>query len=216
MSATKGSNIGPQVIAAGYVMAGGASERFGFDKARAELSGETMLQRMGRLVASAAGSVKVVAPADRYNDFDFWIVEDLWPGQGPLGGIITALMATGDSAHRCHWNLIVSCDMPFLAVEWLAYLVAHALESSGTVVVPRSARGLEPLCACWRTSAVTKLQYAFEDGVRKVTEAMKRLDVEVLDDSHWKRFDSAGRLFWNMNTPQDYENARRILEQELE
>jgi len=40
-----------------------------------------------------------------------------------------------------------------------------------------------------------------------VTEAMKRLRVEVLDESHWKRFDTAGQLFWNMNTPQDYETA---------
>jgi len=33
--------------------------------------------------------------------------------------------------------------------------------------------------------------------------------MEVLDETHWKRFDSAGQLFWNMNTPQDYESALR-------
>ena len=36
---------------------------------------------------------------------------------------------------------------------------------------------------------------------RKVTEAMKRLPMEVLDEPAWKRFDSDNRLFWNMNTP---------------
>jgi hypothetical protein len=41
---------------------------------------------------------------------------------------------------------------------------------------------------------------------------MKHLHVEVLDEAHWKRFDSAGRLFWNMNTPADYDEAKRILE----
>jgi molybdopterin-guanine dinucleotide biosynthesis protein A len=56
--------------------------------------------------------------------------------------------------------------------------------------------------------------YAFEDGVRKVTEGMKRLEMEVLDEADWKRFDSAGRLFWNMNTQADYEEARQILEAE--
>jgi GTP:adenosylcobinamide-phosphate guanylyltransferase len=36
--------------------------------------------------------------------------------------------------------------------------------------------------------------------------------MEVLDVSTWKRFDTEGRLFWNMNTPADYEQAKRILE----
>jgi len=51
------------------------------------------------------------------------------------------------------------------------------------------------------------LQTAFEGGTRKVTEAMKRLRMEILDESRWKRFDTAEQLFWNMNTPQDYETA---------
>jgi len=102
--------------------------------------------------------------------------------------------------------------MPFLTRDWLSYLVNRALLSDADVVVPQSQYGLEPLCACWRTSATGKLQYAFEDGIRKVTDAMKRLRMEVLDESHWKRFDTAGQLFWNMNTPQDYEMARRVCE----
>ena len=54
---------------------------------------------------------------------------------------------------------------------------------------------------------------AFNEGVRKVTEGMKRLRVEVLDEQAWKRFDTDGRLFWNMNTPADYEEARKVLEE---
>jgi len=79
-------------------------------------------------------------------------------------------------------------------------------------VVPHSAHGPEPLCACWRTDAVSTLQAAFERDVRKVTQGIALLDAEVLDERDWKRFDSAGRLFWNMNTAADYEEARRIVE----
>jgi FdhD protein len=104
--------------------------------------------------------------------------------------------------------------MPFLTSEWLAYLVERATASSAEVVVPKSGHGLEPLCACWRTEAAEALRCAFEQGTRRVSEAMKQLRMEVLDVTRWKRFDSAGRLFWNMNTPADYEEARRILEAE--
>ena len=72
------------------------------------------------------------------------------------------------------------------------------------------AGGLRADAGCWRTSATDSLQGTFAEGVRKITEAMKRLRMEVLDETHWKRFDSAGRLFWNMNTPQDYEAALQM------
>jgi len=38
--------------------------------------------------------------------------------------------------------------------------------------------------------------------------------MEVLDEQDWKRFDSSGRLFWNMNTFADYEEARRAIAME--
>ena len=196
----------------GYVLAGGASRRFGADKALAQLGGKTMLRRMSELVATVTGSVQIVASSERYAEYAEAMVEDRWPDEGPLGGIITALRATQDSGRGEEWNLMVSCDMPFLTREWLEYLIASAAATDAEVVVPRSTYGLEPLCACWRTSAATKLQDAFDESVRKVTEAMKRLRMEILDETHWKRFDSAGRLFWNMNTPQDYQAALEIWE----
>lgn len=201
---------------AGYVLAGGASSRFGRDKALARLGEETLLQGMLRLIGEVADSVHVVATADRYAMFRERIIADRWPGEGPLGGITTALFASQANVPLCEWNLILSCDMPFLTREWLKYMVARARDSEASVVVPQSDYGLEPLCACWRTSCVEELQTAFDGGVRKVTDAMKRLRVEVLDETHWKRFDTAGRLFWNMNTQQDYEEAVRIWRTENE
>jgi molybdopterin-guanine dinucleotide biosynthesis protein A len=198
----------------GYVLAGGASSRFGFDKAQAELGGETMLQRTCALVAEVARDVIVVAPTGRYAEFDVRSISEAWPGQGPLGGIIGALMDAHAREHRHAWCLIVGCDMPFLTQEWLTYLCERATESGGQVIAPESENGLEPLCACWSTHGTAPLQYAFEGGVRKVTEAMKRLPMEVLTEKHWKRFDTGGRLFWNMNTQADYEEAKRILETE--
>lgn len=195
-------------------MAGGASTRFGFDKARAELNGKTMLVRMCKLVSDATGSASVVAPVGRYAELGERVVEDHWPGEGPLGGIITALMDAHARSHEHAWCMIVGCDMPFLTREWLTYLKHRALSSGAAVITAQSPGGLEPLCGCWHTGVTGKLQYVFEDGIRKVTDAMKRVSMEVVDEGEWKRFDKTGRLFWNMNTPVEYEEARRILEAE--
>lgn len=196
----------------GYVLAGGGSTRFGRDKALVEIEGAPMLLRMRALLGEVTTQVNVIAAPGKYAALGITSIADRWEGQGPLAGIITALLTTKETGSEAQWNLIVGCDMPFLTGEWLRHLVTRALASSAEVVAPQSAQGLEPLCACWRTSAAEKLQSAFEEGVRKITQAMKRLPMEVLDEADWKRFDATGRLFWNMNTSADYNEAKRILE----
>jgi molybdenum cofactor guanylyltransferase len=196
----------------GYVQAGGGSTRFGEDKALAELGGETMLERTTKLVASVCSETIIVATEGKYSGGPAPILADRWPGQGPLGGILTALHSSALRDSKPAWNLIVSCDMPFLSREWLEFLCERAERSSAHIVLPKSVNGLEPLCACWETRIVPAVQAAFDSGVRKVTEAMKHLSTEVLDESVWKRFDTEGRLFWNMNTPADHAEAKRILD----
>lgn len=196
---------------AGYVMAGGESSRFGSDKALAELGGKPMILRMAELLGQVAKETFVVGGAEKHVRLGVNCISDRWPGQGPLGGIITALLHSQSHAADCAWNLIVSCDMPFLTVDWLKFLAERAARSSAQVLLPHSASGPEPLCACYRTDAAERLRSVFEPGVRKITEALKQLETEVLDERDCKRFDTSGRLFWNMNTLADCEEARRIL-----
>jgi|SRR5271165_3834220 len=196
----------------GYVQAGGGSTRFGRDKALVELAGKTMLARTIELVASVCSETMIVAGKGKYSSGPAPLIADHWPGQGPLGGILTALQASARRGLQLEWNLMVSCDMPFLTREWLEFLCEQSQRSAAQVVVAESPNGWEPLCACWKTAAAPGVQKTFDSGIRKVTEAMKRLPMEVLDESVWKRFDTEGRLFWNMNTPADFEQARRILE----
>ena len=211
------------MIVHGFVQAGGGSTRFGTDKALMRLDGKTMLQRTGELLASVCQDVTIVAAAGKYADAPWPVIADRWPGQGPLGGILTALHhlsargsadKTGDvERDPCSFALILSCDMPFLTTEFLRFLADRALSSKAAIIVPEASRRLEPLCACWCSAAVSAIQAAFDAGGRKVTEAMKHVSMEVLDEADWKRFDTDGRLFWNMNTTADYEEARRVFEE---
>jgi molybdenum cofactor guanylyltransferase len=203
-----------QAQVGGVVLAGGGSTRFGRDKALARIGSEALLVRLCSVMRAVTPCVTIIGSREKYAALGADCVADRWPGEGPLGGIITALLAAAGTGGGREVNIIIGCDMPFLTSEWLAYLIQRAQASEAEVVAPRSAHGLEPLCACWRVSGVEKLQRAFQGGTRKVTEAMKHLSMEVLDETHWKRFDSADRLFWNMNTPGEYEEAKRILEAE--
>jgi molybdenum cofactor guanylyltransferase len=199
----------------GYVLAGGGSTRFGRDKALARFDGVPLLVRIAEMARGVVGEAGVIASPEKYAEVGgaLRFVEDRWPGEGPLGGIVTALQYTAETTPDCEWNLILSCDMPFLTKEWLGFLVERSAASEADVVLPHSAHGPEPLCACYRTNAGPALKSVFETGVRKVTQALKHLRCEVLDESAWKRFDSDATLFWNMNTAADFDEALRIWSQ---
>jgi molybdopterin-guanine dinucleotide biosynthesis protein A len=192
---------------AAFVLAGGGSTRMGRDKARLELGGEPMVIRAVHLAEPHVASVAVVAPGDRYAAMEMPVLPDRWPAAGPLGGIATALSTTS-----ADWNLILGCDLPYLTSEWLAWFIPRAMNSPAQAVVPESRRGLEPLAAMYHRACAAALTAAVERGVRRVTEGLAEILVERVRAAEWQGLDPSGRLFDNMNTPEDYEEARVRIE----
>jgi molybdopterin-guanine dinucleotide biosynthesis protein A len=76
-------------------------------------------------------------------------------------------------------------------------------------LAPANKRGAEPLCAVYHKGAEQAMRRALERGVRKVTDGLAELRVEVIEPAAWKGFDFDGLLFKNVNTPADYEEAKR-------
>ncbi len=193
-----------------FILAGGESTRMGRSKAALELGGVPMLLRTARLVQSALASAApaVIGNLNEGDAYGLTTVADDWPGAGPLGGIATALRFS-----RAPWNMVVACDLPYLTKAWLDFLVGRALATQADAVVPTNTRGAEPLCAMYHKRGETAIRAALQRGVRKVTEGLEEVLVELIDPFEWKAFDSEGLLFKNMNTPEDYEEARRRFEE---
>jgi molybdopterin-guanine dinucleotide biosynthesis protein A len=192
--------------AAGYVLAGGASSRMGRNKALLLFGGEPLVVHMARLVAATGIGVTVVGRPEEYEPFGVKAIADDEPGLGPLGGIATAL------AHSSRaWNLIVAVDLPRVTTEWLAALVDRALDcDAADAVLPRSERGLEPLCGVYHRRCLEPIRAALGRGVRKVTSGLAgppACRVAEIPPGEWNRFAAEGRLLENVNTPREYERA---------
>jgi len=192
---------------AGWVLAGGASSRMGRAKALLEVAGEPMIVRTTRLIQQVVGPGTVVGAVGESEKLGLRAIEDDVPGAGPLGAIATALRVSGAA-----WNLILACDLPYLQHEWLEFLVKRALESTADAVIPRNLEGPEPLCAVYHKCGEPLIRTAIEHGVRKVTDGLQYLRVETIEPDEWKVFDSQGLLFKNMNSPEDYQEAKTRLE----
>jgi len=174
---------------AGWVLAGGASSRMGRAKALLEVAGEPMIVRTTRLIQQVVGPGTVVGAVSESEKLGLRAIEDDVPGAGPLGAIATALRVSG-----APWNLILAC------------------ESTADAVIPRNLEGAEPLCAVYHKCGEPLIRTAIEHGVRKVTDGLQYLRVETIEPDEWKVFDSQGLLFKNMNSPEDYQEAKTRLE----
>jgi len=166
---------------------GGRSSRMGCDKARLPYRGEALADWVARAVEAAAGSVTLVGNAD------WGGIPDLYPGEGPLGGILTALRHTA-----ADWNLIVACDMPEVSAEFLGTLLAAAENSGADALVPRGPSGqVEPLCAVYHKRAGVLMESRFAGGARKVTAALVGVATVWFPVAELKPFQ-------NVNTPEDW------------
>ncbi len=179
----------------------------GRPKALLEIAGVPMLTRAARLIESVADLCAVIGQRHELECVHLRAIGDEFPGCGPLGGIATVL---GVSAAA--WNLVIACDLPYLTKPWLNYLVKRAVASRSDAVIPMNERGAEPLCAMYHKRGEVAIRCALGSGIRKVTDGLTALAIERIEPSEWKAFDSDGLLFKNMNSPEDYEEARRRLD----
>ena len=119
-----------------------------------------------------------------------------------MAGIAAALAAT-------QWGcrLVVACDLPYLSTEWLDWLLSRALRSRGEAVVPQTRRGIEPLAAVYRRECGAPIAAALARGVRKVSDAIGELRLDLVHPREWSKIGASRRILRNMNEPGDYEQA---------
>jgi molybdenum cofactor guanylyltransferase len=158
----------------GAVLTGGASTRMGTDKAMLEIDGIPMAVRVA-LAMRAAGADQVLAiggDSHALTSLGLAFVPDGYPGEGPLGGIITALRALSTSYLDRGTNsgtvVVTACDMPWIGADHITPLL-DALAASDDVDVALSAQHLH---AAWRPRALPVLEKAFADGERAPKRAI--------------------------------------------
>ncbi len=193
-----------------FILAGGQSSRMGHDKAMLEIGGKALVARAAQTLAPLAATVSVVGEQRRAAEFGLPVLTDCWPGAGPLGAIATALMSASNA-----WIFVLACDMPYVSGEWLTWLFDQATSApadSFDALVPVTTNGLEPLCAMYRADCAAALAKAVDAGVRKVTNGLAVLKIQSVPEMEWRRFSPDGVLFRNLNTWQDYLDARAALE----
>jgi molybdopterin-guanine dinucleotide biosynthesis protein A len=174
----------------------------GADKASLAVGRARIIDRQLTALAAVADDIRIVShdPA-RYAGLGIRVIPDAIPGAGPLGGIYTALLdAAADRA------IVLACDLPFVTAALLERLVRESASGDVEAVVPRSARGLEPLCALYMTRCAPAARKRIDEGRLHAAGLLDGIRTRILEPDALAPYDE-GALFENVNTPHDHERA---------
>jgi molybdopterin-guanine dinucleotide biosynthesis protein A len=170
----------------------------GRDKARLPYRESTLLTHALGLLREVTPDVAILCgPERRYEDFGAPLVIDAVCGVGPLGGLYSALLSASiDKRERIVW---LGVDLPLVPPTTMDQLLRE-LERAD-VAMARTTRGVEPLCAAFRTApTLESVRRALLDGRLKLTSALASLMVHTVD--------ADDESFVNVNSPEEYERVK--------
>ena len=185
----------------------------GTNKALLNIGGKSLIQRMVVLLDSIFSTVVIssnepglyVPPGKK-------IIKDIYSSRGPLSGLHSALSYS--STER---NFVISCDMPFINKELINYLCKY--ESDKDIILLKADGRIQPLCGIYSKKILPDVELLLEETAWKdsglkgsMDELVKRVDPGLVDVTNTSFYHTD--LFFNINTPEDYKYAQRILEGE--
>ena len=193
--------------ATGIILAGGKSSRLGRNKAAELIGGIPLIERVINSLKPITNRILQVtaqnsdcSPAVAAIE----MIEDIYPGRGPLGGIYTGLCSSRTVA-----NIVVGCDMPFLNTSLLEHMTK--LLSSYDAIVPRWPNGrIEPLHAVYSISCIPMIKRHLDNDQLSIGGCLKKMHVLHLNKRGFSNFDPEFLSFFNINTKEDVAFANKV------
>jgi len=134
---------------------------------------------------------------------DLTVIPDVVPGQGSLGGLLTAIETAAPVA-------CVAWDMPFVPAPLLAELATRLADADVAVPESDSRRGVEPLCAAYGPACGPAIRAALERGDVRAIGFHGAVRVTRLPREAVLQYGDPAILFFNVNTPDDLTRAEAL------
>lgn len=201
----------PQMNA--VLLAGGESSRFGSDKALIPFAGMTLIEYIYHQLNSNFNRVIVVGSKADYSFLkEAEIREDIYQNSGPLAGIYTGLYFS-DS----RYNFVCGCDMPFLSRKYFDFIKRErALNPEAEIIVPQFNGYLEPLAAVYQRSLLPVIRQEIQNNNLKLKSFYQQSRKKVIKEEILKSNFNLKKLFFNLNYPEDQNQAEKYLKEEAE
>lgn len=187
----------------GIILAGGKNTRMGTNKAFLEIDGVRLIDKTINIYRQLFDDIIIVTndPLSYIEFTDATIVTDIYKGKGPLGGIYTGLFYSKND-----YAFVSACDMPYLNEDFISYLTNQA--GKHDVIVPELVEGYQPLHAIYSRNCLPSIKRLLMLDKLKITGFYRDMRVMAVGEEQFHPFNKDGRLFQNLNTPEDVTKAQ--------
>ena len=204
----------------GIILAGGLSRRMGGgDKGLLMLGKTTIIERVIDKILPQVGSLAININGDssRFPDYKLPIIPDSIKGYlGPLSGILAGMEWAFKNGNR--YIATVASDTPFLPDDLIKRL--HAMVKSKNLNIGIAASRIlsgddvfiHPTFGIWEVALKDDLRDALANDTRKIMFWAKKFK---LDYYYFDTSDKLSDPFFNINTPDDLEEAKYRLKKGL-
>ena len=204
----------------GIILAGGLSRRMGGgDKGLLMLGKTTIIERVIDKISPQVGSLAININGDssRFPDYKLPIIPDSIKGYlGPLSGILAGMEWAFKNGNR--YIATVAADTPFLPDDLIKRL--HAMVKSKNLNIGIAASRIlsgddvfiHPTFGIWEVALKDDLRDALANDTRKIMFWAKKFK---LDYYYFETSDKLSDPFFNINTPDDLEEAKYRLKKGL-
>ena len=204
----------------GIILAGGLSRRMGGgDKGLLMLGKTTIIERVIDKILPQVGSLAININGDssRFPDYKLPIIPDSIKGYlGPLSGILAGMEWAFKNGNR--YIATVAADTPFLPDDLIKRL--HAMVKSKNLnigiaasrILRRDDVFIHPTFGIWEVALKDDLRDALANDTRKIMFWAKKFK---LDYYYFDTSDKLSDPFFNINTPDDLEEAKYRLKKGL-
>lgn len=195
------------------IIAGGKSSRMGTDKAFALLSGKPLITHILERVADLGQDETffITNRPDAYAALGPPMYADVIPDKGSLGGIYSAIHHSKNQD-----TLVIACDMPFVNPHLLRYMIGLRSAPDGPfdVIVPRVENYPEGMHAIYSKACLAPIRTNLDADRLKIIGFYGKVRVRYLDEPEYTPLDPKGLSFYNANTPEELEQARRLADEQ--
>ena len=175
----------------GIVLNGGRSSRMGIPKGEMNFLGRPLIERaIDALIEAGASEVIIVGGKPFVSNAEgVRSVEDVYPDEGPLGGLITGLLNS-----RMEQAVVLSNDLMSIDGSTIRRILDFG--QLADLAIPMAGGVPQVLTALWKVSCLKVLESAFKSGSRSLKSVLGNFDVvEILELDDAK--------FVNANTQSD-------------
>ncbi|MDO9418969.1 molybdenum cofactor guanylyltransferase [Pararhizobium sp.] len=196
------------------VLAGGRSRRMGMDKADLVLGGQTLVARaVSRLTGQTAAVAVNMATRPQGLDAAVFVVPDPIGGhRGPLAGILAAMRYAQSLGRPAERVATVSVDSPFFPADLIQQL-AQTVPDGQTIAIAACSGRDHPVFGLWPIALADELDdWVTHSADLSVRSFLRGRSVVEVDFEPLLLGGDSLDPFFNVNTPDDFEQARQIEE----